>query len=68
MEARLTNLEMAYAFLKDNMQGVVLQLSYTERQLQVGQNEIDALKQGIFEVKATQDALRAKLFTIRKEA
>jgi hypothetical protein len=50
------------------MQGVVLQLSYTERQLQVGQNEIDALKQGIFEVKATQDALRAKLFTIRKEA
>jgi hypothetical protein len=35
MEAKLRRLKVAHASLKEQMQGVVLQLSSTEKQLQI---------------------------------
>jgi hypothetical protein len=50
------------------MQVVILQLNSTKKQLQGTYNQVDILKQEIYEVKATQDGLRAELFTVMEEA
>ena len=64
----MKNLKVAYTSLKDNMQVVFfLQLGSTEKQLQTTYNEVDTMKQGILEAKATQDGLRAKLYIAKEE-
>ena len=50
------------------MQVVILQLSSTKKQLQGTYNQVDILKQEIYEAKAAQDGLRVELVTVKKEA
>lgn len=49
MEDELKNLKAAYATLKDDMKGDVLQSSSIEKELCLACNEMDTLKQGIIE-------------------
>jgi len=59
---------VAYTSLKDNMQGIVIQLGSTEKELQMAYNKVAALKQGILKEKATQDSLRVELFIVKVKA
>uniref|UniRef100_B9NF87 Uncharacterized protein n=1 Tax=Populus trichocarpa TaxID=3694 RepID=B9NF87_POPTR len=68
VEAELRDLKVAYTSLKDNMQGIVIQLGSTEKELQMAYNKVAALKQGILKEKATQDSLRVELFIVKVKA
>lgn len=50
------------------MQIVILQLSSTKKQLHGTYNQVNILKQEIYEAKIAQDGLRDELVTIEKEA
>jgi hypothetical protein len=49
------------------MQGIVIQLGSTEKELQMAYNKMATLNQGILKEKATQDSLRVELFIVKVE-
>jgi len=49
------------------MQGIVIQLGSTEKELQMAYNKMATLNQGILKEKATQDSLRVELFFVKVE-
>jgi hypothetical protein len=50
VEARLKELKLAYAALKNDIKGQVLQLSFNEKELHLAYDEMAFLKQRIVEM------------------
>lgn len=61
MEVKLAALNAAFGKQKEDIKGVVLQLSFIEKQLSLAYKEADTLKQRMMELRASKDALRAEL-------
>jgi hypothetical protein len=50
------------------MRGVLFQLGSTKKETHLTYNEIDALKQGIIEMRASKDTYRDELYAVKEEA
>lgn len=61
MEVKLAALNAAFGKQKEDIKGVVLQLSFIEKQLSLAYKEADNLKQRMMELRASKDALRVEL-------
>lgn len=61
MEVKLAALNAAFGKQKEDIKGVVLQLSFIEKQLSLAYKEADTLKQRMMELRASKDALRVEL-------
>ena len=61
------DLNITYTSLKDDMRGQVFQPSFIKKKLCLAYNEMDSLKQGMKEMRESQDALGVEFFPAREE-
>lgn len=74
MEAKLQSIEVVYITLKDQAQGLALELSFRKKALETFYNKVVPLRHELFEARASQvslwgelTAIWAKLITTAKE-